>query len=375
MRYEIQGAPYEKDGFETNYVPALGKAIVGSSASFPNFAATVASLGLTGQVGVASDYGLPASLINTNYDNFAPRVGFAWRPFGNNRMVIRSGYGVFYTGSRLAAMRTDITGGFPFSVAQSFTGSTSNPTLLTLANPFPASLAKVTGTTTTSGYELNPPSPYLQSWNFTIEREVVKGIAVEVGYTGSKGTHLGRKYDVNQEIRLPNNALPGGLYPRPFPGFTDIEYYSFGYNSSYEAGTLTVRRDFKRGTAFRANYTFGKSIDVNSGFNYAGAGGYQGAQDSRNLTSERGRSDFDIRHVFSMTFVYKSPFHQNFLVKGWQLSGLGTLYSGQPFTPQYSGPSSDLAQATRPDRITNGAVANPSNAGWFDLNAFQSVPD
>jgi len=58
---------------------------------------------------------VPKSLVNTNYDNIAPRIGLAWRPFGGNRTVIRTGYGIFYTGSRLSAMRTDLTGGFPFS--------------------------------------------------------------------------------------------------------------------------------------------------------------------------------------------------------------------------------------------------------------------
>jgi hypothetical protein len=62
-------------------------------------------------------------------------------------------------------------------------------------------------------------------------------------------------------------------------------------------------------------------------------------------------------------------------VRGWQLAGSGTIYSGQPFTPQVSGPSNDLAQATRPDRLANGAIANPTPDVWFNLNAFAIVPD
>jgi len=312
---------------------------------------------------------LPKSLVNTNYDNFAPRVGFAWRPFGGNRTVVRSGYGVFYTGSRLSAIRTDLTGGFPFAVSQSFTGSTSNPTILTLANPFPAALTKLTGVTTANGFEVNAPSPYLQSWNFTIERDLGRGVAIEVGYAGSKGTHLGRKYDVNQQLRTP------ALTSRPYPGYGDIQYYAFGFNPSYNAGTVTVRRRISHGLFFRANYSYGKSIDVNSGLNYTGDGGLQGAQDSRNLNSEHGRSDFDIRHVFSMNFAWQVPLRKNIFVRGWQLAGSGTAYRGQPFTPFLSGPSIDLAQATRPDRIANGALANPSANSWFDTTAFQAVPD
>jgi hypothetical protein len=375
LRYEISFAPYEKDGYMTNYVPSLGKAIVGSTAKLPNFAAVVASAGLTGVVGVAGDYGLPFALVNTKYRDFAPRLGFAWRIFGNNRTALRGGYGVFYTGSRLSAMRTDITGGFPFSVSQTFTGSTTNPALLTLANPFPDALAKITGVTTTAGYEVNPPSPYLQSWNLTVEHELGQGVVIETGYVGSKGTHLGRKYDINQQIRLPNNAQPDETYPRPYPGFTDIEYYSFGFNSSYEAGTFTLRKNFDRGLFFRANYTYGKSLDDNSGLNYAGSGGYQGAQNSRAPFLERGRSDFDIRHALNLSFAYRIPSARSIFARGWQLAGSGAVYSGQPFTPQYAGPTADLAQATRPDRIANGTLSHPGRNGWFDLNAFVPVPD
>ena len=365
LRYEIQDAPYEKYGLMTNYVPSVGKALIGGAV--PDLDATVANAGLTGLIGLASDYGLPRSLVNTNYNSFAPRVGFAWRPFHNNRTVVRSGYGIFYTGSRLSAIRTDLTGGFPFSLTQTFTGSTTNPNLVTLSNPFPAALAKVTGVTGTNGYEVNAPSPYLQSWNFTVERELAQGMAVEVGYTGSKGTHLGRKMDINQIVRRT------GL--RPYAGYGDIEYYTFGFNSSYNAGTVTLRKRFGDGMFFRANYTYGKSIDVNSGLNYAGDGGYQGAQDTLNPTAERGRSDFDVRHVFSTTFAYRLPFQRNLLVRGWQIAGTGQIYSGQPFTPQLSGPNSDQGFAARPDRIANGALSNPAKDRWFDLSAFQVVPD
>ncbi|HKE21195.1 MAG TPA: carboxypeptidase-like regulatory domain-containing protein [Bryobacteraceae bacterium] len=369
LRYEIQMPASEEYGQETNYVPSLGKVIMAGTSTDPAWQTTVAAAGLTGLVGVASDYGLPKALVNANYDNFAPRVGLAWRPFGNNRTVIRTGYGIFYTGSRLSAMRTDLTGGFPFAVAQSFTGSSSNPSQLTIANPFPSNLAKFSGVTSANGYEVNPPSPYLESWNFTIEHEIAGGVAVELGYAGSRGAHLGRKYDINQEIRTPAATT------RPYAGYGDIEYYSFGWNSDYDAAIVTVRKRFTHGLFFRANYTFGKSIDENSGLNYAGDGGFQGAQNSLAPFLERGRSDFDMRHVFSMNFAWQVPVRGSRLIRGWQLAGSGTAYSGQPFTPQLSGPSIDLAQATRPDRLLSGTLPNPSPAMWFNLNAFAIVPD
>jgi hypothetical protein len=202
-----------------------------------------------------------------------------------------------------------------------------------------------------------------------VEREVGRGVVIEGSYTGSKGTHLGRKYDLNQEIRTPAYTI------RPYGGYGDIEYYTFGQNSSYNAATITVRKRISNGLFFRANYTYGKSIDTNSGLNYAGAGGYQGAQDSSDLKAERGLSDFDSRHVFSMNFAYLLPFRRFALIRGWQLAGSGTARSGQPFTPQYSGPNNDVAQATRPDRLLDGSLPNPSPNMWFNVNAFVPVPD
>ncbi len=368
LRYELQMPPYEQADQMTNFVPSLDKVVLAGTTTVPNVAASLATAGLTNYVTTAAAAGLPQALVYPNYDNFAPRFGLAWRPFGNNRTVLRGGYGVFYTGFRLSAMRTDLTGGFPYALSQSFTGSTTSPNL-SLANPFPDSLAKLSGTTTTSGWELRPPSPYLQSWNFTIEREVGRGVVIEASYSGSKGTHLGRKYDVNQEIRTPAYTV------RPFGGYGDIEYYTFSQNSTYNAGTITVRKRISNGLFFRANYTYGKSIDTNSGLNYAGAGGYQGAQNSYDLTAERGLSDFDSRHVFSMNFAYALPFRRFAVIRGWQLAGSGTARSGQPFTPQYSGPNNDLAQATRPDRLLDGSLPNPSPNMWFNLNAFAAVPD
>ena len=370
MRYEIQTPPYEKYGQLTNYDPKLGQIVIAGDSTLPNMSSILASAGLTSYVTLASSAGLPFSLVNTNYNNLAPRLGLAWRPFGDNKTVVRTGYGIFYSGSRLNPVRTDLAGGFPFSISNTFTAPSTNSTVVTLANPFPASLAKLSGTTTANGFQVNAPSSYVQSWNFTVERELGAGFAIEAGYAGSEGTHLSKKYDVNQEIHAPGVSA----YVRPYGYFGDIEYYAFGSTSSYDAGIFSLRRRFAKGLFVRVNYTHAKSLDNASGENYAGAGGYEGAQNSLNLLGERGRSDFDVRNYFSANFIYQLPLGHHWLARGWQLAGTVQAHSGQPFTPQLSGTTQDLGQATRPNRLANGALSDPSVQMWYNLAAFQVIP-
>ena len=374
LRYELQKPPYEKHGQMTNYVPEINKLILAGDAAVPNLGSLVAGAGLTGLVGLARDHGLPFALVNTNSRDLAPRFGFAWRPFGGNATVVRGGYGIFFTGSRLNPIRTDLTGGFPFSLSQTFNRQPSNPGALTFSNPFPAALASIQGVTSTNGYEVAAPSQYLQSWNLTIERDLGGGVALEAGYAGSKGTHLGRKYDINQAYRLPHLQLPNGSYPKPIPNLNTISYYAFGSNSSYNAGTLSLRKRLVRSLFFRVNYVYAKSIDPASGLNYAGDGGFASAQDARNLNSERGRSDFDIRHAMSMNFTSELPFGRSRLAKGWQIAGTGRMYSGQPYTPQTSIGNISLGEPTRPDRIARGTLHHPGPEGWFAAGAFPLVP-
>ena len=373
LRYERPLPLVDKYDRMANFVLELDKVVLSDSRGVDDLAGRLASAGLTGRIVLAKDAGLPRSLIYANKTNFAPRFGIAWRPSGN-RTVVRGGYGVFYAGSFLNSIKNDLSNTYPFAVTETFQRVTSNPAALTLSDPFPSSLARVSGVTNTSGFEVHPPSQYMQSWNLTVERQFVAQTAVEIAYTGSKGTHLGRRYDVNQPFRIPEMRLPGGSFPRPYSTFSTINYYAFGSNSSYNAGTVTLRRRFGNGIFYRASYTLSKTIDDASNISGASSGGYNGAQDARNLELERGRSDYDSRHVFIMNFTYEVPRSMPRLLRGWQLAGTGRASSGSPFTPQLANATLDQGEATRPDRIGRGDSSNRTPERWFDLSAFVPVP-
>jgi hypothetical protein len=375
MRYELPKPIVDKYDRWSNFIPAYGKIVLAGTEGIANLDQTVQQAGLTGHVATAADYGLPRSLIYTNHKDFAPRIGLAWRPFGGTRTVIRSGYGIFYAQSLTKDVRQDLGAGFPFMLAQTFNRQTSNPAALSFASPFPAALASLSGVTNTSAYQVDAPPSYLQSWNFTLERELFHSVAVEAAYVGSKGTHLGRLYNLNQPYRVPSMKLPNGSFPSPIPVFNTVNYFSFGSDSSYNAAVITLRKNLSRGTFFRWNYTFAKSIDDASQMTSSSDGGYSGAQDARNLGLERGRSDWDRRHAFTMSFVTELPlFSRNRWLKGWQLAGTGRAYSGQPFTPQVANVNLTQGEANRPDRIANGRLDNRTPERWFDLSAFPTVP-
>jgi hypothetical protein len=367
LRYELMKPPHEKYDALSMFVPALGKIVIAGQGTLSDFDQRIKDLGPQNVV-MASDAGLPRTIVKTDYTNFAPRFGFAWRAFGNHRAVIRGGYGIFYGSSSIYRM-DEYTDTFPFSITETFSVSSSNPALVTASNPFPSSRRSVSGVTSSYGQEsTEPQTQYLQTWNLTVEREFFHGTVFEAGYSGSKGTHLQRRYDTNQPYR--EQALNN---LRPYPAFSSIQIISDGSNSIYSAGSLTVRRRYSKQLFVRAAYTYAKSMDESSNTGGTIQYNYPIAQDSRNLRGERGRSDFDMGHTFTGSFVWSPNFSRGRLFRDWQTSGTATVYTGPPFTPKMGTFDYNTGGASRPDRMGKGARENPTVDQWFDRTAFPAI--
>ena len=370
LRYELMKPPREKFGAWSMFVPDLGKQVISGLGvlSQQEFDARIATSGLRANTIMAADAGLPRSIMRTDYNNFAPRFGFAWRPFGSKAMVVRGGYGLFYGSSSLYRL-DEYSDTFPFSINETYSAVASNPNAVTVSNPFPAARRSVGGTTSTSGGPADPKTQYLQTYSFTLERDLGKGTVLEVAYAGSKGTHLQRRFDLNQPGRdLANRTL------RPYLGFATINITSDSSNSIYNSGAFTLRRRFSKQMFLRASYTYAKSIDESSNTGGTIQYNFPTAQDSSNLKSERGRSDFDIGHSFATSFIWTPKLSRSVFLKDWQFSGTGTAYTGPPFTPKVANFSFTNGEASRPDRVRTGNAEDANIDRWFDRSAFPVVP-
>ena len=283
---------------------------------------------------------LPTSLIHSDAHNFSPRVGIAYRPWTQHHLVIRSGYGIFYDGSIYSRMVTNMLDQPPFATASTLTANPEQ--VLTLKDGFPALSANTIHNTYAA--DSNFRRPYAQTWNFSMEDELVRNVILSVGYVGTKGSKL-------DLLLSPDSLNPStsGSQQTSIPGVQQFLYETFGADSIYNGLQVTLRRQFHSGFSMSGNYTWAKSIDDAAS---VGGNGRNVPQDSFDLHAERARSNFDVRNKLIVNDTYEFPFgeQRHFLNRGgvpariignWQISGVTTVQSGLPLTAQVAGNQSN----------------------------------
>jgi hypothetical protein len=323
----------------------------------------------------------------------APRVGVAWSPFASQKTVIRAGFGLYYALLDNLSYRLDQNG--PFNTVF----AAKNIPFSIVAPGAAYSSAKVIP----SGVQPNLETPSVESWNLTIDQRLSSTTSLGVSYVGSHGYHELLSADANLPTPTicPASPCPAGYpygayyYPTGAPLANNAvanttDWLSEGV-SSYQGLEVDVNRRFGSGLQFRGVYTFSKALDDGDNMNTSVATNSPAfLANPLQPMADYGRASFDIRNTAVLQATYDLPFERSNashphpwvedLIGHWQLSGIETLQSGLPFTPQLSyNPSNDgdTRNPVRPSWNPNftGLVTLGRPSQYFNPNAFiQPLP-
>jgi trimeric autotransporter adhesin len=306
-------------------------------------------------------------LIRPDRHDFGPRLGIAWKPTARSKIVVRAGYGVYYTPNQYNKFESNLASQAPFAVTDYITTSSAN--LLTLANGLVAVPAGKP-ITNTYGVALNYNDTYIQSWNFSVQRDLPGRLVGEVLYMGSKTTNLDVPTAPNQaplgssltaEERLPIANAGSFTFDQPIG------------NATYEGAQARVTRRFQRGISANLLYTYSKAIDD-----------AVLAQNFYDQSAEKALSTFDHRQVLTLNWVLASPVDatRGFLshpvwiakaLKDWTVSGGITAQTGAPLTPTVAG-NLDGTASVAPLRADATGLPINSGSGYFNPAAFTIAP-
>lgn len=317
-------------------------------------------------------------IIDPDRNNFAPRLGLAFRPLGENT-VFRVGAGVFYDNVNLNELQfTRLVPPFYGIFTLVADGRTPN---LFVDQLFP-SLEEIERFPAPFSVMRDNRTPYAIEYNFNIQHRLSKNWLIEIAYSGSNSHKLWKRFNQNQAEFDPTGTIP--IQKRlPFPQFDPgILTSANDANGHYNGASIRVEKSYSSGFFLLSSYTFSKAIDNNSGEIEANQ-----TRDRNNKRLDRGRSRFDQRHRFVTSFGYELPFGRGkpllddtqgvvgFLVSGWTIQSITSLLSGFPFTVNarsVHNTGSFIPQLA--DRIGDGRL--PTNQRrpdrWFDVSAFRT---
>ena len=392
IRYDRFGVPYDAGGFWRTIdfqrtfttstgaqIPTMYPAVLGSDAAVP--------------------------LWNRDDRYFMPRVGLAWRPA--QKWVVRTGSGWY-------AATPHFNNFTILSLVPPFSGSNQYSEVTDPYQTYPVVAGGTTTNLTTRGaragthvLELGPglfsgtaavaPEDlwYVQkdrklashwTWSFDIQRELPLGMALTLGYVGSKSSNLSGivqnwnaappSSDTNYQIHRPYQFFNDPLRPSvPVRQFNALQAILSGANAFYHGATISIDKRFSSGLGFGVFYVYSKATGE--------SGGSQDGlpiQNPHNFKEGRGPLPFDRRQNFVANFVYELPWLKTSkgltgaVLGGWQVNGVVAYRSGFPFSV---GQSDDLNTGgftgVRPDRLADGRLDNGNRQLWFDPQAFRRV--
>jgi hypothetical protein len=330
---------------------------------------------------------------NSPKGTFAPRLGFAWRPFKDDKTVVRGGYGIFF--DQLWVFEYDSSSNFPWVTTFGSTGYNFNnlfPVIPTQANSVVLDAIDHPEPTTAT-------SPYMQDWSIGVQRELAKNTVLDVTYMGDMGTHLFEPLQANE----PNGYNPNDTPEQRIARYPYYNFGTYGLNgtplspgsilsgvntsaSNYNSLQVTVNHRAKD-LVLLAAFTWSSAMDDMSSPGGTGNdnASWQGPMDSHNIHLDYSKSSFDVNRRFVGSFVYPLPFGRgrhfanginaatDALIGGWQANGIYSIQTGIP----YNVAASDIGAVLQTDDQRGDLVGKAFPSGfhktaneWFNVNAY-----
>lgn len=347
------------------------------------------------------DAGLPETLRFLDKNNFNPRVGFAYRLSGDDKTVIRGGFGVHtitILGRVLYSLEGVANGSFlSFSNTSPAEVRRTGRAALRFPNVFPEGTGDDTGL---PDYRRANPfrfrDPYSMQWNLTVERDLGWTTGLRLTYNGQRQLDLVHSPDLNQ-VRSNTLGYAAVRDQRPFKAFNAVLDRSNGASGKYHALTAEVTKRFDRGVSFQNSWVWAKNLSNANGVAPTGFSAENGPTtlDFFDIAQDYGNVAYTRRHRFVSTFLWELPVGRgerflsglsrsaDLILGGWQISGITTLQTGPYLTPFFRGsdPSGTGANVRgvqptqRPDRIGDGNISSPTASGYFDPRAFVIPPN
>ena len=378
LRYEFATPPMEKDNNFANFDPATGTMMFARDGSI-----------------------FDRALIHPDRNNFAPRLGFAYQ--AAERFVVRGAYGIFYSHT-VRQGREGLLGFNPPYLVDNLlqTNVTGNAAVASaapfrLVDGYPSGLLDPTSLSPTvlrRAQDPNQRTPYVQQYNVGTQYELRPDLMLDVAFVGNKGTKLPGFRNLNQRAVITNPDGSQSAGARPYPAFGDIQWMENRVSSVYTSLQTSLQKRFDKGLSALVSYTWGRAmagapdhISTSGGGIGFDTGVFREPQDGNNLRAEYGPTEFDITHRFVASYVWELPFGNGrrfgkdwtgateFLLGGWQMSGINTVQSGLALTATLGG-SSVLniggERRARPNLVGNPVLPESERTlnRWFNTDAF-----
>jgi hypothetical protein len=335
------------------------------------------------------DPGTPAGIAPTIATNFSPRMGFAWDLFGNGKTAIRGGYGVFYAVGMVNLVSNLQNQPFIVDITLNGTKNLVDPWASFGGSPYPYTLNPKNPIFVTPVSENfvgdHSGTPYVQQYNFMVQRQIARTMSLQVGFVGNTGRKLYIQRDANTPVYGPGSTTTNINTRRPYmPSVYGGIYESeTAANSNYNSLQVSFTRRFANNFSVMANYVWSKALDMTD--DEATSISAITVSDSNNFRRDWGPAGFHYPHVFKMSWVYRSP-NIRFLgwvgrqaLSGWQLNGITTARTGHSMNvlsgtdTNVDGVSTDRPNAVGDPKWSGSRTRAQQIAAFFDTTAFAKV--